>query len=370
MPKFPIGQTVNEFLEDRSIRHATQLERFASGEVHRILGFFKERIEPDLLGIIEKRLQNISSRGFDTGPFTTQRVQDMFRAIDKSVSSGFTDLGAILRKDLVALGVTEAEFQANLLRFSTGPLELEFAVPPRGLVSSVLTRRPFQGKLLREWWGRVDQTSRDLIRQNLQIGLVQGETIDQMVRRIRGTAATGFGNGTLAQIRRNIESVVRTATNHVTNHARMVTWQENKDLVKEWRFVATLDARTTDICAANDGRTWPVGEGEVPPLHIRCRSTTSPVLKSWKELGIDLPEAPTGTRASMDGQVPGKTNFGDWFKSLEDRKGGRAIQNRLFGKGRVELLRSGKITVRDLVDQRNRPLTLKQLRAKAGIDLE
>ena len=41
-------------------------------------------------------------------------------------------------------------------------------------------------------------------------------------------------------------------------------------------------------------------------LHWRCRSGQVPVLKSHKELGIDIPEILVDgqTRASMDGQVP------------------------------------------------------------------
>jgi hypothetical protein len=40
--------------------------------------------------------------------------------------------------------------------------------------------------------------------------------------------------------------------------------------VTHWRFLATLDSKTTVQCAANDGKTFPVGEGPMPPLHANC----------------------------------------------------------------------------------------------------
>lgn len=50
-------------------------------------------------------------------------------------------------------------------------------------------------------------------------------------------------------------------------------------------------------------------------IHWGCRSTETFILKSWKELGIDIDidEMDAGTRASMDGQVPVGTIFIEWI---------------------------------------------------------
>jgi hypothetical protein len=59
----------------------------------------------------------------------------------------------------------------------------------------------------------------------------------------------------------------------------------------------------------------------------------------------------------MDGQVPESQNFEKWIAGKPD-----SYADEVFGKGRAELWRQGKISVRDMVDQRGNPLTLEQLR--------
>jgi SPP1 gp7 family putative phage head morphogenesis protein len=209
---------------------------------------------------------------------------------------------------------------------------------------------------LRDWYNGIGRQTGDQIGRQINIGLAQGETVDQITRRVRGTRAANYKDGVWATTRRNAESVVRTATNHVSNQARQETYEENQEVVKGWRFVATLDARTTLICASNDGRVWPVGEGEQPPLHFSCRSTTVPVLKSWKELGINLKEAPPGTRASMNGQVPATETYPQWLK-----KQPASVQNEVLGRAKGELFRRGQVPIERFVDRRNKPLSVAQL---------
>jgi hypothetical protein len=108
-----------------------------------------------------------------------------------------------------------------------------------------------------------------------------------------------------------------------------------------------------------DGTTYPVDQGPRPPAHHQCRSTTVPVVKSWKELGIDLKEAPPGTRASMNGQVPSKLTYPQWLKRQP-----AAIQREALGPTRAALFRSGRLTIDRFVDQRGRPLSLKQIRQR------
>jgi hypothetical protein len=92
-----------------------------------------------------------------------------------------------------------------------------------------------------------------------------------------------------------------------------------------------------------------------------CRSTSVPVLKSFRELGFDIDEVPVSTRAGMDGQVAADTTFEGWLSRRDV-----AEQNDKLGVGRAQLWRDGKIKFRDLVDGNGRELTLAELRAKTG----
>jgi hypothetical protein len=133
--------------------------------------------------------------------------------------------------------------------------------------------------------------------------------------------------------------------------------------------VSELIVHNTPICQSRDGTIYPVDSGPRPPAHFRCRSATTPILKSWKELGIDLEEAPSGTRASMDGQVPEAETYQTWLK-----KKSAAFQDEVLGPSRGKLFREGMPLDR-FVDQSGKEYTLKQLRSKdatlfkkAGID--
>ena len=65
------------------------------------------------------------------------------------------------------------------------------------------------------------------------------------------------------------------------------------------RFLCALDESTCLICLELDGCM----DAPPPPIHEGCRCTTVPVTKSFRELGIDLPEFSEGSRASAIGQV-------------------------------------------------------------------
>ncbi len=87
-----------------------------------------------------------------------------------------------------------------------------------------------------------------------------------------------------------------------------------------------------------------------------CRSVLTPITKSYRELGLDIPEAPPGTRASDEGQVPASTTMAQFLKSKP-----KAYVDDLLGPGRADLWRDKKITLQQLVDGDGRELTLKQL---------
>jgi hypothetical protein len=88
-----------------------------------------------------------------------------------------------------------------------------------------------------------------------------------------------------------------------------------------------------------------------------------PVTKTFKDLGIDLPEPPTGKRAiAGEGPISAKKDFDDCLK----RKG-KKFQDEVLGPGRADLWRRGVITLRDLVDGAGNELTIKQIKKKVGL---
>ena len=158
--------------------------------------------------------------------------------------------------------------------------------------------------------------------QVVRNGLLTGETTPDIAKRLIGSLQFGeeaktvgqlaAAGGQVTQVADNqILTLIRTSINQVANTASQQVYEANQDITQKYRYVATLDTRTSAICRALDGREFEYGKGPMPPQHFNCRSTTVPVI-NYKELGFSPP--PPARRASMDGQVPADTTYGKWLK--------------------------------------------------------
>ena len=170
----------------------------------------------------------------------------------------------------------------------------------------------------------VDQAER--FSQVVRQGLLTGETTPNIAKRLIGSLQfsqeptmisktlakiIAEGGQSTAVTDSQVVALIRTSINQVANTASQQVYEANQDITQKYRYVATLDTRTSAICRALDGREFDYGKGPMPPVHWNCRSTTVPVI-NYKELGFSPP--PPGRRASMDGQVPADTTYGKWLK--------------------------------------------------------
>jgi SPP1 gp7 family putative phage head morphogenesis protein len=156
--------------------------------------------------------------------------------------------------------------------------------------------------------------------QVVRQGLLTGETTPSIAKRLIGNLQFGEEAKTVRQLvaaggqatavaDNQVITLVRTSINQVANTASQQVYEANQDITKKYRYVATLDTRTSAICAALDGREFEYGKGPMPPQHFNCRSTTVPIIDP-----DILPPSATATRASKDGQVPINTTYGKWLK--------------------------------------------------------
>ena len=149
------------------------------------------------------------------------------------------------------------------------------------------------------------------IQQNIIAAAHRGVSVQDMTRVVRQK----MGVGTKEAVR-----LVRTELNYVQNQA---TLHSIKDAgMKYYRFIATLDKRTSTVCQSHDGDVFPVEEAmpgkNMPPLHPHCRSVISGCLK-----GEYKPQ--TGTRIARDENgknvfVPANMKYDDWRAVYVDKK--------------------------------------------------
>jgi SPP1 gp7 family putative phage head morphogenesis protein len=167
-----------------------------------------------------------------------------------------------------------------------------------------------------------------------------------------------------------IMSLVRTSINQVANSASMAVYEANQDISKKYRYIATLDSRTSSICRALDNREFPYGKGPTPPQHFGCRSTIVAVIDP-----DILPPSTIAKRASADGPVPINTSYGQWL--AEKQKGEtnadlRARQEKTLGASKVPYFNrlvdkyGAKDAMAKLVRDDGSELTLEQLRKRYG----
>jgi SPP1 gp7 family putative phage head morphogenesis protein len=347
-----MAQTANERLADAATQHAMDTARYSNGVVKRLIALLN-RVDADLFRALIEALERLPA-----SQFTVERLDALLQSARELNARAYAALRSGLEVEMRDLAGYEADHQAQLFA-ATLPAEVSFARINVEQTYSAALARPMQGRLMREWAASIEADKMTRIRDALRIGYVEGQTIDQMVRRIRGTRARGYEDGIIEIDRRNAQAVVRTATQHVASVTRNRFYQANTDLIKGERYTATIDGRTTLRCASLDGKLFKLGEGPMPPIHWNCRSVRTPVLKSWRDLGIDADDLPASTRASMDGQIPEDTTFGEWLRGKP-----AAFQDDYLGPTKGKLFRDGKLPIDRFVSRNGDELTIRQLRER------
>jgi SPP1 gp7 family putative phage head morphogenesis protein len=393
--------SVNQNFLDALIRHQVYLMRFSGALRQRVLALL-DATEDDLRALIERRLEN--KRANQT--HTAQRLRVLLRVINRVRGAAWDKIDETWLEELTALARYEPTFVAGALR-TVSPVLLDLAMPAPEQLRAIVRERPFEGKIMREWAAGQRRDDLARISQQIQIGMVQGESSQDIARRVFGTRAAKGVDGVTELTRQNASALARTAVNHVSNAARRELYKANDDIFSHELYVATLDSRTTAVCRANDGKKFKVGEGPIPPLHWQCRSlrvavidgvalgtrpakpvTEQMLLREYsRDTGIKMVEArdmlPRGHKAHFDsfarkrirdmtGTVTASTTYQDWLARQS-----REFQDDVLGKTKGALFRKGGLTLDKFVNRAGDELTLKQLAKRhrqafidAGIDPE
>ncbi|MDQ1921637.1 hypothetical protein [Massilia pseudoviolaceinigra] len=265
------------------------------------------------------------------------------------------DLGMVA--EVEALGVRSALSIVIEARLDVG-------MPTENYLRTLVSDTLVMGSPAKSWWLRQQQDTAFKLATQIRIGAAQGETNAQIVARVVGNDEIP---GVMPMARKNALSIVQTSMATVAAAARRATFEMNPDLMTGIEQVSTMDGHTSLMCIAYSGAQWdldyePMGENHLPyhggvPRHHGCRSTEIAVMKTFREMGIDLDEPEEGTRASSNGPISAKTTFAEYLTIK-----GADYQNEVLGPGRAALFREGKLAPRDLVNMSGRPLKLSALK--------
>lgn len=368
----------DDALADEIIVRQLNLFRFTNSERMRVLALLRN-MEEELVHL----LTNNGDQLTDIGREDKARLLRQAQAV---IDDYYTQTADSTGQHLGELGQLEAKtFATGLESALQGAItpSLPTAAVMRKLVDNTL----IQGAPSADWWARQSGDLQFRFKNAVAQGLAQSETNDQIIRRIRGKyvgyqmvdgeRVNQYAGGVLDATRANAAALVQTSVAQVAASARKETMLANLDVISGIRQISTLDGHTTPICIAYSQAAWklpgyqPIAPNTLPynggvARHWNCRSVEVCITKTFKELGIDLPEfnPSTTTRSATGGPVAADMSFSAFLKRQEQK--GPAFVDDLLGPGRAQLWRDGKITLRQLVDQNGAPLSLAELRKRYG----
>jgi len=347
--------SANEKLYNYTVRHGIDLARFENYHIGQVQAWLQD----DLMPRVKAQLERFNKAGFD---YRTKAQQSILDRINDVVGGSMGTMSKGLYGEMKTLAKEEGKAITEAVKRLT-PVDIGFELPNLRTLSSIVMDRPFEGRILKEYFDELAPNAQTLIQNTIKDGMFRGLSIPDMVTQLEGS---DIFTGTISQIRNEAAKYVRTAVQHVSSHARQATYQENEDIIKGYQVVGTLDTRICEICVPKDGEVITDIEdfSLMPPFHFNCRCSTVPVLKSWNELGIDLNEAPEGTRASMSGQVSDKLTATEWLK-----KQPISVQQDVLGKTKGNLFNQGQITAKSLT-KNNQVLNLRQVIKRNRLSLD
>jgi|TARA_Y100000033_G_scaffold48040_1_gene54332 SPP1 gp7 family putative phage head morphogenesis protein len=227
------------------------------------------------------------------------------------------------------------------------------------------------GQVLQKSFRDLGEKQTALFGQAVRNGLLQGETTDSIVKRLKGRLRQGqpgsinqviaAGGQATIPADNQIRTLVRTSINQVANAAIQKVFEANQDVTKQYKYVATLDGRTSAICRALDGTVHDYGKGPLPPQHFNCRSATVPII-DYKGLGIPEPEE--DERSSASGLVPEGTTYGRWLANQTAAERQRILGSRASYFDYLTEQVGPEDAIRKFVRQDGSELTLDQLKRR------
>jgi len=395
-----VAKTANEEFLDALVRHQIYILRY-SGYVRNRMTTILNASEDELARRIRDKLRTMQGL---SKPVEWQRLEALQGTLAAIRKESWDEATKFLTEQMVQLSYQEP-IQLDAIFKTVLPVTVETVMPSARFLRQIALSRPFEGRLLKEWADTMAADDIRRIHSSIQAGMVAGEDMATIARRVVGTGTLRGADGVTEITRRQIQTITRTAVQHIANGARDAWFADNADILTAEQFVATLDSRTTPICRSLDGKTFPVGKGPRPPLHFNCRSlriaaidgtlagdrpakpTTEKILvKEYADkngLGnISSRDAlPRGTKGDYDkwargrvrqlvGPIPASTSYQTWLKGQSV-----AFQDEVMGVTKAKLFRDGGLELDKFVHRNGDELTLRELAQKhadafraAGLD--
>ena len=293
-------------------RHAVDLNRFSNAEAKQIAIAYNRLI---LQAVADLQILVEDERAFDR----QTRLMEIVRQLRASLNDWAGESSALLAGELQGLAAFEERFiRAQLLEMvpewmvdqvkalqidpafaravvMTDPIEIGLNVLSDDLLQAVgpspatfrLTATQGaqitlpNGSTVSKAFRGIAETQTELFTKTVQSGFLAGDSGPQMARRLKGRLKfADFGPLSVRQLAQaggqltavanhQVNALVRTSINQVANAISQATYKANAEITEKYKYVATLDSRTSARCRALDQQVF-----ELRWLWTLRRSTT------------------------------------------------------------------------------------------------
>ena len=249
---------------------------------------------------ISKILRHIGDEGTLAYEYRMKRLNTLMIKTDRKMRQlyGVTlgDTTAFLKK------IIPEAYYRTIFDISQGLGYLpQFSAVNTRLINQIVTDQ-WSGKNYsqRIWWN-VDKLAADT-RQLLTTAAMTGQSIYKTSRQL----SERFGQSAY-----NSQRLIRTETTYSCNQAEISAYEELD--IEQYKFIATLDTRTSPICQKLDGQIFAVKDAKagvnLPAMHPNCRSTTISYFEGM-EHSVRAARDKDGNRI----KVPADMTYDAWYK--------------------------------------------------------
>lgn len=317
-----------------------------------LLTMYEKNLSEKLDNILVKHNVNLQDIAGSTVKYnTTLKLR-----IDAEIRRTYRQVYNKANEELNRLYTSEAKFNERVLDTSLSGIYDVKRVSKNVTVKEFILR---DNKTLGQHMTSISIAERRKITSIIREGITKSLGTPEIIRQIKnlGTSLS----------RTQVSTLARTSITDVANEASKDVYKANDDVIEGYQYVATLDDRTTPICARLDGKIFTDFDGGPrPPQHYNCRSTTIPVLKSIDDIAdLDSNRVDNGAiddlsdrkRASINGQVPARTTYAEWIQGQDDE----TKETILGDKDKVDLFNKGQLPLDKFITPKGNSVDIERL---------
>lgn len=362
---------------DLMAQHASYTYRASSAVSNELIAAFDKmsrRLRREMIAQLSEMSQR-DLRDFVRGAYRLERSKALRDLINKEVA-GF---GSVMADTMDSTGQALAQYEADWMMkaVTSAAAGYEATVLSGAKIYARAMAQPVVGYLFKETLQGVSDTTKRRVFAHLRTSMADGQTNQQIIAdlpRLFGTQTMKYKDGGLNQARTSIERIVRTTRTHVGNEAYSATYEALG--VRRVIFSATLDGRTSEICASLSSRIYDIDKPHPqPPMHLNCRSSLAPYDEKFirgrqpfvrvekNKDGKFLPAGKLSAKQKKElgykvGSVPAGTSYSKWFATQD-----AAFQKDWLGPSRYKLYKEGGYTIDRFVDPLGAKYSLAELAA-------